>query len=156
VDTKPAAVAAAVTAAIAAGDVRVFYLDGVSQRFMTGSDRTNAVKSGFVTFTGALSGVTSGTLTTGFAGNGGTDSYTLYFDDGTTKTATLTASSTAVSWTGAVTAGARVFYAKSIPTIAGNFGRIRDSGSHMSQLGHDEMGIRYAEAAADILYGLVV
>lgn len=154
VDTKPAAVALAVTQAVAAGVANVYYMDGVAKRFLTGSDRTNAVKSGFVTFTGALVAATAGTLNANFGGP--TGSYTLYFDDGTTKTATLTNGSTAVSWTGAVTASARVFYAQSIPTIAGNFGRFRDSGSHMSQAGHDGQGLRYAEGVADILYDLAV
>lgn len=157
-DTKPAAVAAGVAAAQAAGVTNLYYMDGLAKRFMTGTDRTNATKSGFVTLTAPLVAATSATLSANFAGAGGTDTYTAYFDDGTTKTATLTAGATTMTWSGngPVTAGTKVFYAKSVPTIAGNFGRYRDSGAHMSQQGHDEMAIRYAEGVADILYSLIV
>jgi hypothetical protein len=157
-DTKVAAVAAGVAAAIAAGVKNVYYIDTVAKRFMTGTDRTNATKSGFVTLSAPLVAGTNATLSAPFAGLGGSDTYTAYFDDGTTKTATFTTGATTMTWTGngAVTAGVKVFYAKTIPTIAGNFGRIRDSGAHMSQYGHDEMGIRYAMAVYDLLYSLVV
>lgn len=57
-----------------------------------------------LTFTAALTAATSGTLTAGWGGT--TGSYTIYFSDSSYKTATLTNGSTAVSWTGAVTATA--------------------------------------------------
>lgn len=57
-----------------------------------------------ITFTGALTAATSGTLTPVWAG--ATGSYTLSFSDGSVRTATLTNGSGSVSWTGAVTATA--------------------------------------------------
>lgn len=57
-----------------------------------------------ITFTGALVAATSATLTVAWAGT--TGSYGIYFSDGSIKTVTLTNASTAVSWTGAVTATA--------------------------------------------------
>ena len=57
-----------------------------------------------LTFTGALSGATSGTLTAAFTGPTGT--YSLVFSDGSYRSSTLTNGSTSVSWTGAVTATA--------------------------------------------------
>jgi len=54
----------------------------------------------------ALVAATSATLTIAFPGTTGT--YNLGFDDGSVKTATLTNNSTAVSWTGAVTAGINI------------------------------------------------
>ncbi len=56
-----------------------------------------------VIFTAPVAGVTSATLATAFAGN--TGAYSLRFSDGTVKTGVaFTNGSTAVSWTGAVTA----------------------------------------------------
>lgn len=58
-----------------------------------------------LTFTGTLSGATGGTLTSAWTGTTGT--YTVNFSDGSSRTATLTNSSTAVTWTGGtVTASA--------------------------------------------------
>ena len=69
-----------------------------------------------ITFTGALVAATSATLTVAWAGT--TGSYGIYFSDGSIKTATLTNASTAVSWTGAVTATASA-KALSSPTFIG-------------------------------------
>lgn len=63
---------------------------------------------GPLTFTGALVAATSGTLTSNFTGSTGT--YAIIFSDGSVRVATLTNNSTAVSWTGAVTATATAQY----------------------------------------------
>lgn len=57
-----------------------------------------------IVFTAALTAATSATLATTWAGTTGTNS--IRFSDGTVKSVTLTNGSSAVSWTGAVTASA--------------------------------------------------
>ncbi|WP_374413261.1 hypothetical protein [Novosphingobium colocasiae] len=63
-----------------------------------------------ITFTGALVAATSATLTSAFSG-ATNPNYIITFSDGSTRTVTLTNGSTAVSWTGAVTATASATYA---------------------------------------------
>lgn len=61
-----------------------------------------------ITFTAALTGATSGTLTAGFGGVTGT--YEIEFSDGSLRMCAFTNGSTAASWTGAVTATASATY----------------------------------------------
>lgn len=60
-----------------------------------------------IDFTANLSGATSATMTTAWAGATGTRS--LFFSNGASKAVTLTNGSTAVSWSGAVTANSRAY-----------------------------------------------
>ena len=98
-----------------------------------------------VTLTAAPSGSTSGVLSAPWPGL--TDShYSLKFSDGTVKSnVTLTAGSAAVSWAGAVTAGAVVAVSNS--TLSGNsdylLGGVDGSdGAHPNALGHEYIALR--------------
>jgi Carbohydrate esterase, sialic acid-specific acetylesterase len=72
----------------------------------------NAIQTA-ITFTAALAGATSGTLTAAFTGT--TGSYNILFSDGSARLVTLTNGSTAVSWTGAVTATTAATYGSTTP-----------------------------------------
>ena len=74
----------------------------------TGKGNLTAPTTGTMTATGSISAATSCTLTVGFVG--ATGNYTITFSDGTKKQVTLTNASTAVSWSGAVTATATILY----------------------------------------------
>jgi lysophospholipase L1-like esterase len=107
---KSATWAAAVQAAVTAlADPMISYQD-LGDRIFTGLGNVSTPYSGVLTFTGALSAATSGTLASPFAGPTST-AYTIQFSDGSVKTGvTLTNGSTSVSWTGAVTATAAAYY----------------------------------------------
>lgn len=91
-------------------------------------------------FTGALVAATSATLSSVFVGSTGT--YNIVFSDGTVKSATLTNNSTAVSWSGAVTASAQ---ASAYITIRGNSEvMVSPDRTHPIDLGHQT----YARLAA--------
>lgn len=98
-------------AGVIADNVAGNSLLGISGLKLVGPSTTTAI-----TFTGALVAATSATLTAAWAGT--TGSYGLYFSDGSVKTATLTNGSTAVSWTGAVTATASASAMSSPTSIA--------------------------------------
>jgi len=93
-----------------------------------------------LTFTAALSAATSGTLASAWSGT--TGSYTLIFSDFTTKTATLTNGSTAVSWTGAVTATANAGAYSSAP---GNSVAYITDGTHANSAGNEAYGAMISE-----------
>lgn len=83
---------------------QVIYISDASRgqyAIETGVGNTTTPTSGVITLTAAPTAATSGTLTAGFPGLTGV--YTITFSGGTTKPVTLTSTSTAVSWTGAVT-----------------------------------------------------
>tara|TARA_R110000868_G_scaffold100109_1_gene275257 strand:+ start:7449 stop:9059 length:1611 start_codon:yes stop_codon:yes gene_type:complete len=93
-------------------------------------------------FSGALSGATNGTLARSFQGT--TASYTIVFSDGSTRSATLTSGSTAVSWSGAVTAtatAAAYFTARGTSEYA-----VSDDRVHPSDAGHSLIARRAASA----------
>lgn len=97
-----------------------------------------------ITFTGALSAATSAVLTSAWAG--ATGSNTILFSDGTTKTATLTNGSTAVSWSGAVTATANA----AAYSVAGNAAvYVSADGTHLNPAGVDYLAARLASAIQD-------
>lgn len=79
-----------------------------------------------VVFTGALSAATSGTLATAWPNS--TDTYNIVFSDGSVRAATLTNASTAVTWTGAVTATAT---AKGYPKITVPAASLAENGQHI-------------------------
>lgn len=101
-----------------------------------------------ITFTGALSAATSGTLNANWGGT--TGSYTLIFSDGSTRTATLTSGSAAVSWTGAVTATASA----GAYNTAGNAAFLISDGTHPNAIGGDYLGGLGADAMAAALLAL--
>lgn len=101
-----------------------------------------------ISFTGALSAATSGTLTANWGGT--TGSYTLVFSDGSTRTATLTSGSAAVSWTGAVTATASAGAYNS----AGNAAFLISDGTHPNAIGGDYLGGLTADALVSGLLAL--
>lgn len=74
----------------------------------TGTGNNTTPTSGVLTATATLAGVTTCTLTTGFAGP--TGSYTVTFSDLTQKQVTITNASTTLTWSGAVTAGVTIYY----------------------------------------------
>ena len=120
-----------------------------SDAWLQGAGNTSTPYSGTLTFTGSLSGVTSGTLTSGF--NGPTSSaYTIVFSDGTAKPGvTLTNASTSVSWTGAVTATAN---ARRTHANAGNADSyIESTGVHLDDNGTYYGGYRAADAVLNAL-----
>lgn len=80
--------------------------DGVLRMYCRSQQFGPAVRyAAPITFTGALSAATSGTLSVGFVGE--TGAYIITFSDGSARNVTLTNASTAVSWTTAVTATAQ-------------------------------------------------
>lgn len=93
----------------AVADNRMLFVDTYAENWQYGIDTGIAgnKQSGNVVFTGALTAATSGTLNAVWPN--ATGSYTIVFDTGATKTATLTNNSTAVSWSGAITAGANAW-----------------------------------------------
>lgn len=102
------------TASIADG---VFSMDVDISPSATTANVLLSFVPGTLTLTASPSGATSGTLSSAFSGP--TGSYDIYFSDGSVKTVTLTNGSTAVSWSGAVTATATLAYA-----VAGTSGSI--------------------------------
>lgn len=94
----------------AVADSRMVFIDQYAQNWLYGSDNGVAgyQQSGNITFTAPISAATSGTLTSAWAGATNA-AYTLVFGSGTTKTVTLTNGSTAVSWTGAISAGTSAY-----------------------------------------------
>jgi hypothetical protein len=102
----------AISDAIKAGfdavkDDRMLFIDTYAENWQNGvgAGYGGLVRSGPLTFTSAPTAATSATLTA--AWGGATGSYTVTFQTatgGVNKTATLTNGSTALSWTGAVTA----------------------------------------------------
>lgn len=160
---KAVEIAAGTADAITAGDTNVYFIETTTTLpWQTGTVNAGDPKAGVLTFTGAIVAATSGTLTGNFAGT--TGSYTIIFDEGTNKAAvTLTNGSTAVSWTGAVTAGTSLFYW--FPSTGGNNGRYLGSGAvHLTGddtvtsepgLGHEYIGKRCVDAIAEVLRGIV-
>lgn len=94
-----------------------------------------------VTFTAPLVAATSGTLTSGWGGS--TGSYTMIFSDFSTRSVALTNGSTAVSWTGAVTASANAGAYSSAP---GNSVAYISDGTHANKAGNEAYGAMLAEA----------
>lgn len=142
--TKPAAIKAGWDAE-AALDSRVKFIDTIANGYQTPGDLSNddpgSYRSGIINFTAPLVAATSGTLTAVWGGFTGT--YQIVFDDGSLRNATLTNGSAAVSWTGAVTSGVKVF--AWMTTTAGNNAMYKqDSGAHMAQAGHTYLGARTA------------
>jgi hypothetical protein len=93
-----AAISAAVTAMNDPYIVFVPLSGSVATAWIFGTGNVTSPRSGALTFTAPLAGATSATLSTNFIGP--TASYTLLFSDGSTRAATLTNGSVAVSWTG--------------------------------------------------------
>lgn len=83
-----------------------------------------------IVFTAALAAAEAGTLTSNW--NLSTGSYTLTFSDGSTRTATLTNGSAAVTWTGAVTATANASAYSGAP---GNAHILITDGTHLDAPG---------------------
>lgn len=103
-------------------------LNRVGSAYLTGNGRQ-------ITFTGALSAATSGTLSS--AWNGTTGPYSIRFSDGTIAAATLTNGSATVSWTGAVTATstASAFTSPGSAEIM-----VGPDGTHPPAYGHQVLG----------------
>lgn len=132
------AVAAAVADRRAAGDTLIRFVP-------IASDANGAWVTGIgvqAVFTAALTAATSGTLETAWTNS--TATYTLVFSDGSTRTATLTQGSTAVSWTGAVTATA--FVGAYNPTLGNSIYTIAQDYTHPSTGGAGSFAQRYADA----------
>lgn len=81
-----------------------------------GAGAVTVEQSGTVTATGALSAVTTCTLTSGFVGL--TGGYQITFSDGTQKSINITHGTTTLTWSGAVTATASIIYAGMTGAIA--------------------------------------
>jgi hypothetical protein len=103
-------------------------------------------------FTGALAAATSATLATPWPAGTSATSYTILFSDGSTRLCSLTQNGTAVSWTGAVTAGATAM----VRQTEGN-ARFVMSGDwiHPSTYGAAYLGERYARGALAALEAML-
>jgi hypothetical protein len=93
-------------------------------------------------FNAPLVGATSGTLAT--AWTNGTVSYTILFSDGSTRTASFTQNSTAVTWTGAVTADAK---ANVYQSVGNSIYQFNQDWTHRNDEGCLNAGSRAADAA---------
>ena len=123
-----------------------------SDAWLRGTGNTSTPYSGTLTFTGSLSGATSGTLTSGFSGPTNS-SYTIIFSDGTAKTnVTLTNGSTSVSWSGAVTATANAWRTHANAGSADVY--IASDGVHFDDNGVYYGGFRAADAVLNALSAL--
>lgn len=101
-----------------------------------------------LTFTAPLAGATGGTLTSAWPRTTSSSLYTIVFSDGSTRVASLTNGSTAVTWTGAVTADA----AASVFQAEGNARQLFTADwVHPSLYGAGYMAERYARAATAAL-----
>lgn len=131
----------------------VFFSQGT---WITGGGKTGSPYYGTLTFTAALSGATSGTLTSNFAGPS-SNFYAVVFSDGTVKTnVTLNNGQPGVSWSGAVTADATADYYNTSLTNAGNASTLvggvdGTDGTHPSPAGHEVRGELAFTACAQIV-----
>lgn len=103
-------------------------------------------------FTAPLNAATSATLATAWPAGTSAASYTILFSDGSSRVASLTQGSTAVTWSGAVTAGATAM----IRQTEGN-ARFTMSGDwiHPSNYGAAYLGERYARSALAALEAML-
>ncbi len=99
-----------------------------------------------------LNASTSATLATAWPAGTSAASYTILFSDGSSRVASLTQGSTAVTWSGAVTAGATAM----IRQTEGN-ARFTMSGDwiHPSNYGAAYLGERYARSALAALEAML-
>ncbi|WP_288486349.1 SGNH/GDSL hydrolase family protein, partial [uncultured Novosphingobium sp.] len=140
---------AAVSAAVAAlGDplCRFVPVDGdPGGRWVTGLGSE-------LRFTAPLNAATSATLATAWPAGTSAASYTILFSDGSSRVASLTQGSTAVTWSGAVTAWATAM----IRQTEGN-ARFTMSGDwiHPSNYGAAYLGERYARSALAALEAML-
>ena len=103
-------------------------------------------------FTGPLSSATGGTLTTTWPMPSSTGTHAILFSDGSTRLASFVQNATAVTWSGAVTAGATAM----VRLTEGN-ARFTMSADwiHPSQHGAAYIGERYARAALATLEAML-
>lgn len=103
-------------------------------------------------FTGALANATSATLASPWPAGTSASTYTILFSDGSTRVASLTQNGTAVTWTGAVTAGASAM----VRQTEGNarFAMAPDW-IHPSGHGAAYLGERYARGALAALEAML-
>jgi len=152
----PNKTASQVTAAEAATSAAVTALGDPLCRFVAiDGDAKGKWVSGLgseLRFTTALAGATSATLTTAWPAGTSASNYTILFSDGSTRVASLTQNSTAVSWTGAVTATATAM----VRQTEGN-ARFAMSGDwiHPSGYGAAYLGERYARGALAALEAML-
>lgn len=135
----------------AVADNRMTFVDTYAENWQNGSDFLPTISSGALTFTAPIAAATSATLTAGWGGSAG--SYTIVFDTGTTKTATLTNGSTAVSWTGAITAGVNAYGSTAASGNSGIY--ISTDGVHPVAAGHSYLANRVKTALTAWLRTLV-
>jgi hypothetical protein len=103
-------------------------------------------------FTAALTGATGATLAAPWPAGTSTTSYTVLFSDGSARLATFTQNGTAVSWTGAVTAGATAM----VRQTEGNARFVMSSDwIHPSTYGAAYLGERYARGALAALEAML-
>ena len=107
----------------------VTFSDG-EQRLVTFKNGSTAITwqnglvgTKFLLTAGVAAAATSATLATAWAYTTGT--YTIQFSDGETKSVTLTAGSTAVSWIGGLSSTVSAFIFTSINTVAIGFGGVQ-------------------------------
>jgi len=103
-------------------------------------------------FTAALSSATSATLASAWPAGTSASAYTILFSDGSTRVATLTQNSTAVSWTGAVTASATAMVRQTEGNARFTMGA---DWVHPSNYGAAYLGERYARGALAALESML-
>jgi len=133
------------------------FIDNVSGTWLNSVGKSGSIGNGpwqtgdgrQITFTAPLSAATSGTLTANWAGS--TGSYSISFSDYSIRTATLTAGSSTVSWTGAVTATANA----AAYTVAGNNPLYISDGIHPRGAGVEYLGNLLGDGIAQGIAALV-
>lgn len=105
-----------------------------------------------IRFTAPLVGANGGTLTAGWPAGTSATSYTIVFSDGSTRLASLVQNGTAVTWSGAVTAGAVAM----VRQIEGNARfTIGADWVHPTAYGAAYIGERYARGALAALESML-